>query len=452
MHGSGSVVGWLARNSVAAFMVYGAGAALTYCSQLMIARLAGADAYGIYAYVFAWMTVLAYVSALGFDVSLLRFVPGYRVAQAWALLRGVIRYAERRTLTVGGGVALVGVLLVMMLGRRFPPQLTVTFIIGFVLVPVWARLWIRCAVVRAFGGVVSALGPDRVVRDGLLLVLVAAAGWGMGWKLGAPFAMLATVLSSGVGLALVSLAVRRRRPGAVAAAVPEYARATWRRTAMPLVLIAVGETLMNRTGVLLLGCIGHTRDAGIYALAFNIAFVVVLPRTAVNALLAPMISELYIRNDRAGLQALITKTTSWTLLSVACMAVPLWFVAGDILARFGHDFAGGTLTLRVLLIGQVVAAGAGSQLFIMTMTGHERSAAVRLLLSAIANAVLSAALIQPAGLVGAAVAATATLILWNYAMSLFIWRRLRLLPGALAMLRLPFEQGGHFRPPFGAAE
>src|SRR5712692_5241561 len=54
---------------ITAFFIYGAGYALTYCSQLIIARIAGVDNYGVYAYVFAWIMVLVYFSSLGFDVA-----------------------------------------------------------------------------------------------------------------------------------------------------------------------------------------------------------------------------------------------------------------------------------------------------------------------------------------------------------------------------------------------
>src|ERR1700730_18269688 len=110
-----------ARGSAAAFAIHVAGAAMTYCAQLVLARTIGADGYGVYAYVFAWMTVLAYVSALGFDVTLLRFVPAYLAPQAFALLRGVIRYAARRAAAVGCGIALIGVACILTRSAELPP-------------------------------------------------------------------------------------------------------------------------------------------------------------------------------------------------------------------------------------------------------------------------------------------------------------------------------------------
>jgi O-antigen/teichoic acid export membrane protein len=246
--------------------------------------------------------------------------------------------------------------------------------------------------------------------------------------------MVATLISSVIGLGLASLAMRWLQPRAVDNIVPTYAACgTWRRTALPLLIINAAEVLMNRAGVMLLGWLGETREAGIYALAFNIAFLVVLPRTAVNIVFAPTISDLFARQDRAMLQVLVARAASWTLCGAACIALALWFLAEPILAWSGNDFGTGVPVLRILLIGQVFAAGAGSQLYLMTMSGHERSAAVMLVSIVTVNALAGAALISLLGLNGAAISFTASLIIWNVAMAFFVWRRLRLFPGPLAI-------------------
>src|SRR5207302_930349 len=121
---------------------------------------------------------------------------------------------------------------------------------------------IRCSVVRAFGGVASALIPDRMVRDGMLIGLVAVASVAVRCKIDAPFIMAATLVSSLTGLGFASIAMRRLRPHASEHILPAYAAQIWRQTAVPLVIIGAAEALMNRTGVLLLGWMGETRDAG----------------------------------------------------------------------------------------------------------------------------------------------------------------------------------------------
>ena len=428
----------VARGGIAAFFVYGAGFALTYCSQIVIARIVGIDTYGVYAYVFAWMVVLAYFSTLGFDVGLLRFLPAYEAERAWPLLRGVIQYAQRRAAFVGLSCIFVGICVVEAWASS--PELRSTFFAGFALVPILALVRIRCSAVRAFGGVVSALVPDRVIRDGALIGLLAVADLGLGWTLKAPFVMVATLISSALGLVCAGFAMRRRRPRAIDDILPAYDVAAWRRAAISLLILGATEALMNRTGVIALGWIADTKNAGISSLAFNIALVVTLPRIAVNTLFAPVISDLYARKDMETMQVLITKAASWTFCAGICIAAALFVLAEPLLAWLGAGYEAGVPALRILLVSQVMAASAGSQLYVMTMTGHERSAAVLLVFCAMINAGATAVLIGMFGLIGAAIGAAVSLVVWNMAMALFLWRHLNLLPGVLPFFRISLEK------------
>lgn len=433
---STGLAGRVARGGVAALAIHVGGAGLTYGAQLLIARTIGAGGFGLYAYVFAWMTVLAYGVALGFDVAMLRFVAAYRAQEAWGLLLGVIRFAERTVAALGCAIVLLGSLCIWQWAGAVQEDLAPTFLIGLWLAPVWALLWVRSSVVRAMGGVWTALAPDRIARDGLLLGIVAVAHGALGWSLGAPWIMAATLASAAVGLGLVTLAMRRSLPGAVLSGAPRYAAAEWVRATLPLTMLGVAEVAMNRTGTVLLGWSGQTTEAGIYALAFNIAFLTMLPRAAANTLLAPAISDLFTRGDRGALQALATRSALWTTLGAVCIAIPVAVLSEPVLGWFGRDFTAGVPALRVLLFGQVIAAGAGSQLYLLTMTGHGRSAALLMVGSTAGNAVLGAACIGTFGLTGVAVAATTTLIVGNAAMAVLVWRSLGLLPGVVAALRM----------------
>jgi O-antigen/teichoic acid export membrane protein len=425
------------RGGLAAFVIYCAGIGLAYLSQLVVARVAGIDTFGLYTYVFSWIVVLAHFSALGFDVALLRFVPAYQTKRAWPLLQGVIQYAQRRVLAVGILIALIGVCDTLVWGSSLERRST--FLAGLALVPLLALLRVRCAIVRAFGGVVSSLAPDRMVREGMLIGLVGVAALGFGWTVDAPLVMLATLVGAAVGLGFTVPAIRRWRPRALSDVAPEYDALTWRRAAIPLVIVGATDVLMNRIGVILLGWIADTKDAGIFGLAFNIALVVTLPQVALNTLFAPEISGLYARKDIATMQALVTKAATWMLYAALGIGLVLFVIAEPLLAWFGDGFDAGASALRILVVGQVLVAGAGSQLYVMTMTGHERAAAVLLVCSAIANVGASFVLIGQFGLVGAAIATAAVLVVWNVVMAIFLWRRLGLLPGVLSFARLPLN-------------
>jgi O-antigen/teichoic acid export membrane protein len=144
---------------------------------------------------------------------------------------------------------------------------------------------------------------------------------------------------------------------------------------------------------------------------------------------------LFTQRNQAMLQVLITKSALWTLSAAALIGTLLFIFAEPLLAWFGKEYVVGVSALRILLIGHVIAACAGSQTHVMTMTGNERGAAVMLILGALCNIIAGAVLVEFFGLIGAAIATALVQVFLNLAMALFIWRRLHLLPGVLAAFR-----------------
>jgi O-antigen/teichoic acid export membrane protein len=425
----------LRRASLAALAVYFVGAGLTCVAQLVVARLIGPESYGVYAYVLAWVTLLAYFSTLGFHVSLLRFVPAYQVKEQWALVRGVIQYSQRSAAGTAISIALIGVCGIVALHGSLRPELALTFLLGIAAVPFFTLHFVTASVVRAFGGIIAALAPERIVRDGLMLVIVAIVFWGDLYRLDATLAMGATLLSSIVMLALARIFLRRLRPPALDHARPTYTAGDWWRPTLPLTVIMIADNLMNRSAVIALGLMGSTRDAGIFALAFNMATLTSLPRMAVATAFAPTVSALFAKEDRAGLQSLSANAACLSLLGSACVAIPLLLLAQPLLAWFGRDFVAGAPIVTILVLGQVFAAACGPQQHLITMTGHERAGAAIFAVCAASSFAGCMFMIRWFGITGAAFATTVAVVGWNLAMGIFIHRGLRLVPGLAASFK-----------------
>lgn len=422
----------LARGSAQALAVHAIGLGLAFLAQMVLTRALGSDGYGVYAVVFAWVTVLARFSTLGFETSLLRFVSAYRAQHLDGLARGVIRYAEWRVVVGGMIVAVIGMAVVGLGQAQMPGPLVKTFIIGLMVVPIWALLRVRSSIVRALGGVVSALAPDRAVREGVLAALVGSAAFGLAWGVSAAWAMAATLVGTVIGLIVVTWSARLRYAREFPDDRPlESAAPEWRRTALPLLVSAGAAALMNRTAVVMTGWLIDTTHAGFLALAANTALMVSFPQVAVNAMFTPTIAALYKRGDHDTLQSIITTAAWWITLAALVTLLPMFVFAEFILSLFGADFTAATTAFRILLLGQLVNAAAGPVLQIMNMTGKERHVAAILATTTLVGIGLTAVLIMRFGLNGAALAAALTLITWNCAMAAFIWRRLRLVPSVL---------------------
>src|SRR5690349_13285016 len=71
-----------------AFLIRVAGAVLAYASQILLAVWMGAFQFGIYVYVWTWVTLLVGFIDLGMSSAAQRFVPQYSHRSEFELLRG----------------------------------------------------------------------------------------------------------------------------------------------------------------------------------------------------------------------------------------------------------------------------------------------------------------------------------------------------------------------------
>ncbi|CDX44157.1 Exopolysaccharide biosynthesis protein [Mesorhizobium sp. SOD10] len=418
----------LLQASIFALLVYIGGAGLTSMAQLGIARLVGATSYGTYSYALAWSTVLATLSTLGFNMSLLRFVPEYRAAGRWDLARGVITFALSWSLSVAMLAGLTGASLVAFSGESHQ-ELQRAMLLAMAAVPLMTFCTLGASLIRAFGGVVSALLPERVARDGLLLALVGGAAFS-GWvTLDAPFAMMAVVTSSAVTAMLVLATAIKLRPTDLQNARASYSGRLWWSVIPPTVLITGLDAFVSRTGVMLLGWTGRVREAGIFALCLNVAMLVGLSSVAVSTMFSPTAADLHARGDHEGLQRLFSRAAVLSFSGALALAMALLVVTKPLLSWFGEDFAVGAPIARILIMGYLCNAVCGPQLNLLTMTKNEWAAARTMVGGAVAAVIACAAGITMDGATGAAVGFTLALVVWNLAMATNIRKRLNILPG-----------------------
>jgi O-antigen/teichoic acid export membrane protein len=403
------------------------GAGLTCLAQLVFARKIGAPSYGIYSYVLAWTTLLSYMAALGFNTVLLRFLAAYCATEQWSLARGIIRFAFGRSLLVAMVIAIGGSAAVLLFAHDYPHEMA----IGLATVPLATLYVLGSAAARALGGVISAIAPERLVRDGLTVALVVLAGMLSATPVDATTVLIALMVGSAATAGILGLCLRKLWPSQLRSAVPAYAPSDWWHLALPVMIMIGVEVLMSRAGLILLGWIGNTHAAGIFALGLNLALFLALPRMAVGTFFSPTASKLHVSQNQAALQSLFARATVLSLAGTIALALPLLFLMEPLLRLFGEDFVATAPIAQILVVGQIFAAATGPQLNLLTMTGHEWVAARMLVVGAIVNIAACAIGIVFFGAIGAAVATTATNVVWNAAMAVYLYKRVNMIAGLL---------------------
>src|SRR5690606_14678788 len=195
---------------------------------------------------------------------------------------------------------------------------------------------------------------------------------------------------------------------------------------LPLLIGALLQLVIQASGTFMLGIWSETAEVSEFAVALRTAALISFPLLAVKAIAQPKFAELYDNGDAEGLAATAHKST---LLLVVCGApVFLVFMLAPVLvmSAFGSEFSDGALTLQILSMGQFINVVAGAVGVLLVMSGHEREFRNSQIATAAVALLFNCLLIPAYGAVGAAIAATAALIVQNALFSYCVWKRLHI--------------------------
>ncbi len=425
----------LARGASGAFAVRIAAAAVGFGLQVLLARLLGAEQYGTFTYAFSWMMVLVVFARLGLGNAVIRYVATYESTESWSRLRGLLRRTDQWVLAAGVAVAALGAVAVWALRARLDPELEKALYLGLAALPLFALLGVKEAVVRGFRRPALGQLPDAIVRPACTGILVLIVFAGAAAPLSASDAMLAANVGIGVALLFAMGLLHRTTPAVVRGSQPDVtASAEWRGLGLSLLLIGGMNILRSRTDVLMIGAFLGATDVAFYAAAARYAELMLFGLQSVNVFAGPVIAGLFSQGRHDEIQRMV----GLAALAIAGVTVPLGIallvLGRPLLALFGPEFTGGHAALVWLTVGQLVNALTGSVGLLMTMTGHHRSVAFIVAISAALNVLFNAVLIPIAGIAGAAIATTATIVISNVAMCVVVVLRLRIDPTILSLL------------------
>jgi O-antigen/teichoic acid export membrane protein len=425
-------VSWQGENLAAQLLRGGAGSLLARVSEVvlglavvvLLARLLGPAGYGVYAFVFALVSVVSVPVRMGLPSLVVRETARGQSLGDWAAVRGVWRWANGVVVLLSLLVACVG-MMALLAGWVDGESLKQTLPWGIALIPVMALGAIRSASLRGLRHTLAGVFPDQVLRPALLFVLLAVVLIWPGMRLSPAGAMALMLVASLAAFIVGASLLHRYRPTALRRPEPVYHHRAWARSSWPMAFTEGTQQLMRHSDVLLLGIMAVTSDVGVYRVAAQGALVVSLALFALNMAAAPFLAQLHAQGERAKLQKLATRLAQGAL-GFALPVLLAFVIFGDWLLStfFGKGYVSAWWPLIILGLGQVVSAGFGATSIILNMTGHERKVSRAVGAAAVVNVVLNLLLIPPFGIIGAALATSTSLVFWNIWLWLVTQRRL----------------------------
>ena len=420
---AGTTVGHAQRSAATVFAIRVAGAGLAYGSQVLLARLMGKDAYGVFATAWVWILILGHVALFGLAQSVCRFVPAYRVRGELSLARGFIATGATATLASATLMALAGALLLWLGQGTVNPVYVLPFAIALLVLPVFALQDYLEGVARSFNWMTLAIGPPFIIRPALIALTMAVVV-SLGVRAEAWVAVACTLLATAVATAVQATRLVPRVRRALQRGPRDHRRREWASATIP---IAFGDLTLMALGfvdVLLLGLFVSAGEVGIYFAATRIVQFVIFAQYAATAATAQRFSEIWAAGQHATLRTLVRRTARLTNLATAAFGGGLLVAAPLLLALFGPGFQASYDVLVILVIGAALQSLFGPAEDLLNMLGFARTCAA-ISFAAVAVAVVLCLLLIPSfGTVGAASAMAVALTLRALALSLAARRHL----------------------------
>lgn len=406
---------------------------LAFLADSYLTNTLGLEKYDVWASAASWLAILTVFTGLGMHTAMVRHLPADQAHNEFGLMHGMMRWTSRRM--VGAGIAFGAALFgARWLIAKEQEELLMVLAVVALMVPIQALNVHRQGVLQALKHPIACLLPDQVVRPLTLILGIFAFVqiWGdpdprhVAWL---------WLLSIGVAL-LVGIGLKIRfTPNEVRTAQPKFDGATWFATAKPLLFLHVAGMLISQADPAMLGILGEPGQAGLFAVSNRIALLLGFGLAAVNAIAAPLISQLHAKNERRQLQKMLTLAAKGIALFTIPAAIFIVFFGKWLLGLFGDEFPVAYPVLLWLVAGQTVNALAGSVGFILTMTGYPATAARIIWVAAIGKMILNLILMPLWGALGAAIGTAIMLAFWNLWLWLEVRKKLQLEPTILAIFK-----------------
>lgn len=452
----------VARGSMVNLFAMVSGAVLTFVLTVLVSRWLQPSGAGAFFELIALFTIAFFIAELGANTGLMRWISRARAIGGLTQVRGIVLFALLPVAVVGAAGAVA--IWVM------APELAHVFLRGLAhgggvddirivapLVPLAALSGCLTDGLRGFGRTwpylaIEGLGKP-ITRIALVVgALVAGLGlhgaiiaWGIpvAGGLVAASVIFAVILRSELAAIAGSESAWKRRgaqyrPGRRTAldrawsgvrrrqgkhhGMPVQVKERrqrpavefWRFTA-PRACQGTFQVIILWLDVLLVGAIVSRHAAGVYGAVSKLAMVGTFALEGTRLAISPQVSALLARGEHHRAAVLYQTTTRWLMLAAWPLYLVFAIFPAVVLGVFGPRYAGGAGALAVLSLAMLVNLGTGNVTVVLLMGGKSSWGAINTGAALIVNISLNLLLIPHLGILGAAIAWGASIVVDNVA-------------------------------------
>ena len=420
-------------------------AALTgFLLNLVLVRLLSPSDLGAYFLIISLLAAASTISTIGMPQAIVRFITETLVKGCIDRVVAIIRSALLYT----GGVSFVlTIALVFGLSGFILSKIDgiESFMLPGVIIGVWmmSSAW-QTIIAESFRGLHMVglasifIGPILTLFSLIVFSLILFFSDGMGLQGVIKITVFNQVLVTILGLVLIYRFISPVK------CAHKWVEKDLLMMSLPLWVTNIGLYILMQLDLWIVGVALDTDAVAVYGASARLVMLVATPLLIINAVVPPLIAELYVKNKDKDLQHLLQATATMVAIpSIIAVMVFLFWGEAVLGLLYGPVYIEGASVLVILSIGQLVNIWSGSCGLTLMLTNQQKAMMYITILSGLINIILAISLVSKIGILGVAVAAMISLSFQNIAMllkvrqSIGIWTNISFssMAGTIPMVR-----------------
>jgi O-antigen/teichoic acid export membrane protein len=387
------------------------GAAAQFIFSVVIARMYGAEGFGIYTLALSFTVISSVIGRWGLDQAALKFIAIYAERGEWSEVRAIQKRALKLVMLISSICTILLLVASQWLARYLfhqPDLDTLLQIMVFAILP-FSGLNLLAECLRA----VKNISAYTVIQGVLvptfsILTIFLFAQFNFSIFSAAYAYVLACWVTFIVALYLWSRFTKMTGESTISSCKMKLFE-----TAAPMALVTIVAILMSFSETVLLGLFRSSEDIGIYSAALRLAMLTSFIVIAFNSILAPKFASLIRENRKTTVQKVARDSVAMMLVVALPLLVILIFYPEGVLKLFGYDFEKGATVLVILAFAQLVNVIMGPAGLLLMMGGGEKVMRKLTLNTWLISTVAGLFLIPQFGAIGAACSAFIGIVLLN---------------------------------------
>ena len=405
------------------------GGVLGFTIVVIATRSLGPSGAGFFFEGIAFLSIASHVLVLGSDVGLVRSIAAHRsrghIVDARQTLVAALIPAFLVSALAAGVAYVVTPAIAAVLDRSGSGEALVPYLHVFVVALPFAVVYLACiAATRGFGTMLPAVVIDKIGKPLLqviLLLLTVSFGWGA-MALAASWTIPIVI---GLGAALTWLALAGRHDPTHPATEPTPSArnaflAFW-RFSLPRGIAGTFQVLILWLDTLLIGILASAHAAGVYTASTRYVLLGTFVGVAISQAVAPQLASMFASGQNDRVRTLFGTATAWGMAATWPLFLTLAIYSRTVLLVFGSRFEEGAGVLATLSLAMLLASATGPVDWVLLMGGKSGWNLLNTASALAVNIALNLILIPRIGIMGAAIAWAASVIVNSAAPLLEAW-------------------------------